>query len=43
MSYYGAGKNGPRAFDPNKDYIGLIIMGIYSQGQWFTDNSKFFM
>ena len=40
MPKYGAGIKGK--FDPNKNYLGIIIMAIHSKGQWYTDHSKTF-
>ena len=40
MPNYGAGKKGPLQFDPNKNYLGIIIMAIHSNGRWYTDHSK---
>ena len=42
---YGAGKASPQAFDPNKNYMGFIIMAIYDQNkaEWYTDHSKTFL
>ena len=40
MPNYGAGIKGK--FDPNKNYLGIIIMAIHSKGQWYTDHSKTF-
>ena len=42
MANYGAGKTDSQSFDPNKNYIGLIIMAVRSNQQWFTDNSNDF-
>ena len=42
MPNYGAGKNDPQHFDPNKNYIGLVIMAIYGNGQSYTDHTKAF-
>merc|ERR1712235_75138 len=40
---YGAGKVGPQQFDPNKNYIGFIIMAIYGNGRWYIDHSRPFV
>jgi len=39
---YGAGKAGPQAFDPNKNYMGVVIMAVHANGQWYNDHSKTF-
>ena len=38
LSDYGACKD---SFDPNKTYIGMIIMAVYANGRWFTDEQSF--
>ena len=48
MPNYGAGKasagkDGPQAFNPNKNYIGFVVMAVYANGQWYADHSKPFM
>ena len=40
---YGAGKAGPQAFDPNKNYMGVVIMAVHANGQWYNDHSKTFL
>ena len=40
---YGGGKAGPQAFDPNKNYMGFVIMAVHANGQWYTDHSKTFL
>ena len=42
MPHYGAGRKGSHFFDPNKNYLGIIIMAIHSKGQWYNDHSKSF-
>ena len=33
---YGAG----RSFNMNKNYLGLVIMAIQKDGEWFADHDK---
>ena len=50
MPNYGAGfyvpnhvpRAGQEIFDPNKNYIGFVIMAVHANGQWYTDHSKTF-
>lgn len=38
MPRYG----GTQSFDPNKNYMGFVIMAIHANGQWYADHSKTF-
>jgi len=42
MPSYGAGRSGPTYFNPNKSYMGFIILAINHKTKWYTDpNSPF--
>ena len=43
MPRYGGSYGGPNAFDPNKSYMGLVIMAVYANGQWYNDHTKTFL
>ena len=34
---YGAGRPGRTSFNPNKSYMGFIILAINHQTKWYTD------
>ena len=42
MPRYGGSIYGPQSFDPNKNYMGFVIMAVHAKGQWYTDHSKTF-
>ena len=39
MPRYGGSS---KSFDPNKNYLGFVIMAVHAKGQWYTDHSKTF-
>ena len=39
MPFYGAGRPGPTYFNPNKSYMGFIILAINHRTKWYTDPS----
>merc|ERR1719259_446246 len=40
MPFYGAGRPGPTYFNPNKSYMGFIILAINHKTKWYADPSN---
>lgn len=38
MPQYGAGRKGPNYFDPNKNYVGFVIMAVF-KNRWYTNSN----